>query len=90
MLPDPPKQDRGVVGALLLGVVILADWIASGALFQDAESWLGLSGTAEVRRRARGFLSDSGLKPVPEDFGDGFTEVCPEIPREGCESCSAA
>lgn len=36
-----------------------------------------------MRRRARGFLSDSGLKPVPEDFGDGFTEVWPEIPREG-------
>lgn len=83
VLPDPPKRDKGAVGALLLGVVILADWIASGALFQDAESWLGPSGTVEVRRRAREFLFDSGLEPVPEDFGDGFTDVWPEIPREG-------
>lgn len=82
VLPIPQKKDRGAVGALLLGLLILADWIASGELFQEAENWLSQKGIGEVRRRAQAFVSNSGLEAIPEDFGNSFSQVWPEIPRE--------
>lgn len=83
-LPLPGNEDEGAAGALLLGIVILADWIASGEAFADAEEWMaGGAGLGEARRRARDFIGHSGLQAGICDFGEGFTEVWPEIPREG-------
>ena len=39
-LPTPDREFKGAVGALFLGTVVLADWIASGNEFADAESWV--------------------------------------------------
>lgn len=83
-LPLPDGADEGAAGALLLGVVILADWIASGETFADAEEWMdGVACLGEARRRARDFIKGSGLGSELCDFGEGFDEVWPEIPREG-------
>ena len=83
-LPLPGDGDEGAVGALLLGIVVLADWVASGEAFADAEGWMdGVAGLDEARRRARDLIEKSGLKPGLCDFGESFTEVWPEIPREG-------
>lgn len=82
-LPLPGGGDEGPAGALLLGVVILADWIASGEDYADAEEWMdGGTGLAEARRRVRDFIEESGLMAALCDFGVSFDEVWPEIPRE--------
>lgn len=37
--PVVQRQQQGVVGSLLLGIMILADWIASGSSFASADAW---------------------------------------------------
>ena len=82
-LPAPQKQSKGAAGALLLGLVILADWIASGETFADAESWIASSGKDEVRRRARAFIESSGLAACTDRLGESFTDIWTAIPRAG-------
>ena len=83
-LPSLEKEDRGSMGALLLGIVILADWIASSDYFALAEDWLHRpDGEEQAKQRAEQFLMLSGLTAQVADFGDGFHDVWPNIPKEG-------
>ena len=82
--PPIEKPWKGPAGALLLGLTILSDWIASGDLFADAETWFDPEKTwAEAEQKVERFLKDSGLCNPDVDFGRDFTEVWPNIPRGG-------
>lgn len=82
--PPLEKPQKGPAGALLLGLTILSDWIASGDLFADAETWFDPEKTwAEAEQKVERFLEDSGLCSPDVDFGRDFTEVWPNIPRNG-------
>ena len=83
-LPEPKREYRGAVGALLLGIVVLADWIASGNEFEDAENWVqGEDSVPHIRLRAKRFMEESGLKNSVFNLGCSFPEVWTEIPRSG-------
>ena len=82
--PPVEKPQKGPAGALLLGLTILSDWIASGDLFADAETWFDPEKTwAEAEQKVERFLEDSGLCGSDVDFGRNFTDVWPNIPRDG-------
>lgn len=82
--PPVEKPQKGPAGALLLGLTILSDWIASGDLFADAETWFDPEKTwAEAEQKVERFLEDSGLCGSDVDFGRNFTDVWPNIPRNG-------
>ncbi len=82
--PPLEKPQKGPAGALLLGLTILSDWIASGDLFADAETWFDPEKTwAEAEQKVERFLEDSGLCGSDVDFGRNFTDVWPNIPRNG-------
>lgn len=82
--PPIEKPQKGPAGALLLGLTILSDWIASGDLFADAETWFDPETTwRETEQKVEKFLEDSGLFGQEVDFGEKFTEVWPNIPRDG-------
>lgn len=82
--PPVEKPQKGPAGVLLLGLTILSDWIASGDLFADAETWFDPEMTwAEAEQKTKKFLEDSGLFGQEVDFGQKFTEVWPNIPRDG-------
>lgn len=86
VLSFPPleKPQKGPAGAFLLGLTILSDWIASGDLFADAETWFDPEKTwAEAEQKVERFLEDSGLCSPDVDFGREFSEVWPNIPRNG-------
>ena len=81
--PALEKSDHGTVGALLLGLIILADWIASSSYFSQAEEWFPTpGGTEKARKLAKNFLELSGLSWQAEDFGTTFSEVWPNLPRD--------
>ena len=62
----------------------MSDWIASGDLFADAETWFDPEKTwAEAEQKVERFLEDSGLCSPDVDFGREFSEVWPNIPRNG-------
>ena len=83
-MPAVDKPDQGAVGALLLGIVILADWIASSDCFSQAEEWMSRPDSQErVEERAGQFLQLSGLAYPQGEFGTGFSDVWPNIPKTG-------
>lgn len=83
-LPAVEKKDRGSVGALLLGIVILSDWIASSDYFAQAESWFTQPDAQEhAEHLAEHFLDISGLTVQDVSFGMDFHSVWPNIPRGG-------
>lgn len=82
--PVIKKQDYGILGAVLLGLTILADWIASGEFFQDAEDWMTQGESrAQVNRRVLEFLRASGLRRQENLGGERFCDVWPNIPPHG-------
>lgn len=77
-LPPLGKENRGSVGALLLGIVILSDWIASSNYFAQAELWINQpDGEEHAKCLAEKFLMLSGLTSQAADFGNEFHDVCP-------------
>ena len=84
ILPPKPEHMRGAVESVMLGMLILSDWIASGTAFADAENWIA-NGDSEhiIIRRTEEFLNGSGLKKELLDWGVSFTDVWPWIPRDG-------
>lgn len=74
------KSDKGVISVLLLGLTILADWIASSESFNDAEQWI-LTEDAQKRlaEKTTDFLQKSGLYNAAFDFGNSFCEMWPNI-----------
>lgn len=83
-LPALPEKNEGVFEAILLGMMILSDWIASGIMFADAEDWIGGEDwEARVEHRAEEFLSRSGLQKKRIGWGNEFSDVWPWIPKAG-------
>lgn len=83
-LPAVAKKDRGSVGALLLGIVILSDWIASCDYFSQAESWFHQPDAQKnAEHLTEHFLNVSGLTVQDVSFGMDFHSVWPNIPRKG-------
>lgn len=83
-LPKKPDMTRGVVESILLGIMILSDWISSGIQFADAEEWIESENSeTEIIRRTKEFLEESGLGPAIINWGNRFTDVWPWIPADG-------
>ena len=83
-LPELPNQQEGVFESLLLGMMILSDWIASGSLFAHAEDWIDQDDwEAQIIRKTEEFLSKSGLKKELVQWTQEFTGVWPWIPKTG-------
>ena len=83
-LPKKPGTDRGIVESILLGMIILSDWIASGSVFADAEAWIDAPDCEEqILLKTGNFLEQSGLKKELVNWGKLFTDVWPWIPRDG-------
>lgn len=79
--PVIAKEDCGAAGALLLGIVILSDWISSSEAFAHADAWKDdLRG--EVEKRTRAFLRDSGLERQKIFPASNFSSVWLNIPRQ--------
>ncbi|MBR2048368.1 MAG: CRISPR-associated helicase Cas3' [Oscillospiraceae bacterium] len=86
-LPEIPDKLEGVFESLLLGMLILSDWIASGSGFADAEDWIDQEDSEnQIIRKTEAFLDKSGLKKLPVNWEQDFTDVWPWIPREGMRS----
>lgn len=65
-LPTFDEKDRSCIAALLLGILILSDWIASGETFSDAETVLQqAAGMQVVQNRAEAFFSENGFIAEP-------------------------
>lgn len=83
-LPDKPRADRGVAESILLGMVILSDWIASGSMFAHAEAWIEQEDSEDqIIQKTEEFLDKSGLKKEPVQWEQEFTGVWPWIPKDG-------
>ena len=77
VLPRIQKEDRGTVGAILLGLTVLADWISSSDYFEKEDD---CSAEFErIRDKIGHFLEMSGLNKADRIFGDTFSEVWPQI-----------
>ena len=84
VFPEIPDDQEGVFEAILLGMVILSDWIASGVLFADAEDWIAEAVCEnEIIKRTERFLDESGLRTELLEWNTAFTEIWPWIPRDG-------
>ncbi len=82
-LPEVDRTARGPAGVLLLGIVILADWIASSEYFAQAERWFSPDARELAEEKTRQFLALSGLRQTAVSFGQTFTQVWPNIPAGG-------
>ena len=84
-LPSMDRVMAGPVSVLLLGIMILSDWISSGVMFADSEEWIRQEGAKERIKKLTGeFLLRSNLAPMsPVKWPDSFCGVWPNIPFEG-------
>ncbi len=84
LVPNCREDMEGTVSALLLGTLILADWIASGGAFEDAGTVLAeSSGISRLRDRVEHFFDHNGFLPSDVMWGDTFCDIWPNIPEEG-------
>ena len=83
--PIPTVQkEEGALSALLLGIVILSDWIASGSQFSKAEHWAQEeSFHTRVKEESESFFRLGGFVPESVQWGDSFCGVWPNIPEDG-------
>ena len=78
------ENQEGSISSLLLGILILADWIASGETFFDAEQLLSESNyTEHLREQAEHFFDENGFSPAKVAWGDTFCNIWPNIPEAG-------
>ena len=83
-LPEISDAMIGAIGALILALTILSDWISSGPAFADGEDWAWKEDAEEKTRTiTREFLNKSGLKPTDINWPPSFCGVWPNIPQEG-------
>lgn len=83
-LPRVQKNRQGSTAAILLGIMILSDWIASGTSFADAETWIdSIDADNRIRAKSEQFLAKSGLKPYPFTWPESFCGLWPNIPADG-------
>lgn len=82
--PTCEESREGTVSALLLGILILADWVASGEAFLDAEQIQSEhNGLQLLKKRAEAFFNNNGFLPADVRFADTFCGVWPNIAEEG-------
>lgn len=83
-LPSIPEEQEGVVGAELLALLTLSDWIASGSAFADAETWIHQGNRKEIIiSKTEQFLCRSELGPQTAAWPMDFCALWPWIPLEG-------
>lgn len=83
-LPVIAKDEQGSTAAILLGVMILSDWIASGGVFENAESWIREDGAkVRIRTETAQFLQKNGMKPILFSWPQEFCRMWPMIPADG-------
>lgn len=78
LVPVIREENEAYVGAILAGLVILSDWIASSATFTDFEKKEDLE-DGRIEERISQFLTRSGLVSEAVDFPNSFGEVWPLI-----------
>ncbi|MBE6998380.1 MAG: CRISPR-associated helicase Cas3' [Ruminococcaceae bacterium] len=84
MLPEIERLHQGPAAVLLLGLMILADWISSGSMFSDAEAWIGCPNQdIHIEEATKEFLNRSGLNPQKIIWPPAFSDVWPNIPYDG-------
>ena len=82
-LPAMNRTQQGPIAVLLLGLLILSDWIASGKSFVDAEEWIECADAeSRINVRVDEFLRQSGLHPGNNSWPDTFHGVWRNIPRD--------
>ena len=84
VLPEVSDKQEGVIESILLGMMILSDWIASGIMFADAEEWIANDDSEKlIMDKTEEFLTLSGLKKEVIDWSSSFTSIWPWIPKNG-------
>lgn len=82
IIPELTEED-GVLESILLGLMILSDWIASGVMFADAEQWIDNADAEEhIHRLTCEFLNKSGIGPRKHIWRAGFSNVWPWISHD--------
>lgn len=84
VFPTIKRENRGAVQAVLLGLLILSDWISSSDSFADAESWRK-EGTLEetAASTTRRFLEISGMQNHGAIPSETFCRTWQSIPKGG-------
>ncbi len=77
--PEVEDSSESVVAAILLGLVILSDWISSGQYFANAESWHPIKNIC--RQKASEFMEQSGLLQKQHHYGTEFHQLWMNIPK---------
>lgn len=89
-IPAVEKGLEAKIQALLLGITILSDWIASGKVFSDAEAWISTEHAEKmIVEKTEAFLQESQLAPCPETWASTFCGVWPNIPQVGMRPLQA-
>lgn len=84
LLPDCAKEKKYAITPLLLGLLILADWIASGEDFRDAQNVLTEeNGLERIRKCGEHFFANNGFETAESLWAETFCEVWPNIPQAG-------
>ena len=83
-LPEVERYCQGTTGALLLGIMILSDWISSSNAFADAEDWIYSKQSGKILGdKINCFLIRSGLSPTLLKWPEGFCDIWKNIPAQG-------
>ncbi len=92
-LPNFKREDQGTIAALLLGIVVWSDWIASSKRFESVDSKvLGISeadGVVRARTKTRirkmvlSFIKDCGLTHERVEWPDTFCGIWKNFSRSG-------
>ena len=83
-LPVISDGTQGVIGAILLAIMILSDWISSGESFFNAEDWIRDPFSFDkIASITKSFLEHSELAPVQFCWPERFCDLWPKIPEEG-------
>lgn len=78
-LPEADPDEAAFLGVILNGLLVMSDWIASGAAFNDAQTVLQEpDGREVIRNRAATFVKDSRLAAQSIDVGSTFDSVWPQ------------
>ena len=83
-LPKFDHDQQGIVSVILLGIMIMADWISSGSFFSDAEEWIKSTNVDHlIRTKTLDFLRRSSIIPNEIIWASDFSGVWPNIPVNG-------
>ena len=83
-LPTFDRDNQGQIAAMLLGVMILSDWIASGDVFLDAENWIhDRFACRHIEALTKDFLRKTDMKAQRIRWPKTFSGLWRNIPRSG-------